>query len=155
MTTASDHPPLELELAWSGDLVFSGTSGEARLVLDGRQQAGPSPMQALASALAGCMAIDLVTILTKGRHELRGLHAQLVGRRAPEAPRRFLAFELRFVVNGPIPREAVDRAIQLSREKYCSVWHSLREDIAFTVTAEIAAAPAEQGLGSRDGRSAL
>jgi len=62
-----------------------------------------------------------------------------VGRRAPESPRRFLAFDLRFTVEGAVPRDAVDRALQLSREKYCSVWHSLRPDIAFAVAAELAA----------------
>lgn len=131
-------PPLEVELVWSRELVFTGSCGSLSFALDGDQRAGPSPMQALAAALAGCMAIDLVTILKKGRHDLRGLRAHLLGRRAPEPPRRFVGIELRFTVHGSVPPGAVERAVELSRAKYCSVWHSLRQDIEFTVTAELA-----------------
>lgn len=92
-------------------------------------------MQALAFGFAACMAMDVVHILTKGRHALRGCRVHLSGQRAQNDPHRFLAFDLRFSVAGNIPEEAVDRAIQLSREKYCSVWHSLREDIQLTVSA--------------------
>lgn len=134
----AQSPPVEVELVWSHDLVFSGSCGTTAFVLDGDQQAGPSPMQALASALAGCMAIDVVTILQKGRHEVHGVRAHLVGRRAPDPPRRFLRVDLRFTVHGPVPRDAVARAVALSREKYCSVWHSLNQNIDFTVTVELA-----------------
>lgn len=136
----TERPALEVDLVWTGDLVFDGSAGPARLTLDGDQRVGPSPMQALAAALAGCMAIDVVTILRKGRHDLRGLHAHLTARRAEEPPRRVVAVDLRFTIEGPVPPEAVARALALSREKYCSVWHSLRPDIAFDVAAEIATA---------------
>jgi putative redox protein len=136
---ASTKPDTELELIWEHDLVFSGKSGGARMTLDSSGSAGPSPMQALAFALAGCMAMDVVHILTKGRHDLRGLRVDLVGRRAPEAPRRFTDVTLRFTITGQIPRDPIDRAIQLSQEKYCSVWHSLRQDIA--LHTEVVVAP--------------
>jgi putative redox protein len=84
------------------------------------------------------MAMDVVHILRKGRHHLRGLRADLSGERADEQPRRFTAITLQITVNGEIPQDAVDRAVQLSHEKYCSVWHSLRQDITFTVTSSIA-----------------
>ena len=89
-------PPTTVELIWEHDLVFGGKSGDVRLTLDSASKEGASPMQALAFALAGCMAMDVVHVLRKGRHELR--------------------------------------AIQLSREKYCSVWHSMRQDIELEVT---------------------
>jgi putative redox protein len=92
-------------------------------------------MQALAFAFAGCMAMDVVYMLRKGRHDLRGCRLDLSGERAQTNPHRFVAFELRFTVTGNVPADAVERAIQLSREKYCSVWHSLREDITLTVSS--------------------
>ena len=87
---------------------------------------------ALASALAGCLAIDIVHILTKGRFDMRSFSTQLTGRRADNEPRRFVSFDLRFTLDTSAPAEQVDRAIALSREKYCSVWHSLRQDIELT-----------------------
>lgn len=116
-------------LVWEHDLVFGGTSGQAQVTLDSVGVAGPSPMQALAFALAGCMAMDVVHVLRKGRHDLRGLRLDLAAVREPEPPRRFTRFDLDFTVTGSIAPEHVERAIELSRAKYCSVWHSLREDI--------------------------
>ena len=105
--------------------------------LDSAAVEGPSPMQALAFALAGCMAMDVVHVLKKGRHDMRGLKADLKGERAPDDPRRFTSIELKYTVTGDVPNDAVDRAIQLSRDKYCSVWHSMRQDIRFDVTYTI------------------
>jgi putative redox protein len=127
-------PPTVVELIWERDLVLSGKSGDVTMTLDSASVAGPSPMQALAFGLAGCMAMDVVHILKKGRHSLRGLRVDLTGSRAEEEPRRFTAIALHFTITGDMPSEAVQRAVDLSREKYCSVWHSLRQDIQFTVT---------------------
>ena len=130
-------PPLTLQLVWEHDLVFAGTSGQASMTLDSDGVAGPSPMQSLAFGLAGCMAMDVVHILKKGRHDLHGLRVDLSGERASEQPRRFTAITLRFTVNGDIPGDAIQRAIDLSHEKYCSVWHSLRQDIGFQTTYSV------------------
>ena len=59
------------------------------------------------------------------------------GERAPEPPRRFTHFRVHFTVSGEVASHVVDRAIQLSRDKYCSVWHSLRADIALDTTFEV------------------
>jgi putative redox protein len=132
---------LIVEMTWDDEQRFSVRTGEAQLVIDGNSQAGPSPMQALAAALAGCMAIDVVSILRKGRHPLTGLQATLKGLRVEGTPARLTDVELHYRVEGAVPPAAVDRAIQLSRDRYCSVWHSLRQDIAFTTTFEIASPP--------------
>jgi len=134
---STPKPPLSLSLTWDGDQRFTGRVGDLSMVLDGRAQAGPSPMHALAFGLAGCMGIDVATILQRGRHPLVGLEVALVARRADGPPSRFLAFELRYAIVGDVPRDAVERAIALSREKYCSVWHSLREDITLSVEYEV------------------
>ena len=90
-------------------------------------------------ALAGCMAIDVADIVMKGRHAMTALEAAIEGARADDPPRRFLRFALHFTVTGAVPAAVVERAIQLSRDKYCSVWHSLRQDITFDTTFEIRA----------------
>jgi putative redox protein len=130
--------PTRVELVWEHDLVFGGRSGEASITLDSGGHAGPSPVQTLALAIAGCMGMDLVHILQKGRQDLRGLAISLSAERAQETPHRVVAVDMRFTVTGSVPDEQVQRAIDLSRDKYCSVWHSMREDIrlttAFTVT---------------------
>jgi putative redox protein len=95
-------------------------------------------VQALAFGLAGCMAIDVVHILTRGRLAVSALAVRLVGERAPQEPRRFVKLDLHFSVRGDVPADKVERALALSREKYCSVWHSIRQDIPLTTTFEIA-----------------
>ena len=131
-------PPSVVELIWEHDLVFGGKSGDVTMTLDSASAAGPSPMQALAFGLAGCMAMDVVHVIKKGRHDLRGLRADLTGQRAEEEPRRFTAITLHYTVTGNVPADAVARAIELSKEKYCSVWHSMRQDIPFEVTFKVA-----------------
>jgi putative redox protein len=130
-------PPLVAELLWTEGLRFGATSGGTAVVVDGDGRAGPSPMQLAAVGLAGCMAADVVEILTRGRHPLSALRVRLTGERAPDPPRRFVGIALHFHVSGAVPPEAVGRAIALSREKYCSVWHSMRPDIAFTTTFDV------------------
>jgi putative redox protein len=126
--------PTTLELVWRDELVFDGRSGQATMVLDSAGQAGPSPVQALAFALAACMGMDVVYILRKGRHDLRGLAVALVAQRAPDEPHRITAVNLAFAVTGNVPETQVQRALDLSHQKYCSVWHSMRQDIPFTST---------------------
>lgn len=142
----SAKPPVLVNLSWDGDLRFrvepvpsGGGATPPPLVFDGAGQAGPSPVTALAGALAGCMAIDLALMLTKGRHPVRDIQARLEATRADAEPRRLVSARLHFRVLGDVPPGAVERAIALSREKYCSVWHSLRSDIEFQVTCEIEA----------------
>ena len=130
-------PPLTLGLTWQGGFRFTGSVGPHEIVLDGNGQAGPSPMQLLAAGLAGCMAIDVVNILERGRHPLRKLDVRFPGTRAPETPARLVGVRLDFRITGDVPGEAVQRAIDLSREKYCSVWLSLRQDITLDAHYEI------------------
>jgi len=131
-------PPVTLDLTWEGDLRFSGTSDGTTILMDSAGKAGPSPIQALAFGLAGCMAMDVVHILTKGRAVIDAMRVHLSGSRADDHPRRFVAIEARFFVSGDMEGDKVERAIALSREKYCSVWHSMRTDIDFKTTFEVA-----------------
>jgi len=133
--------PLHVEIVWNSELQFGASSGHTALVVDGHSAAGPSPVQLLGMALLGCMSADVVDILLKGRQPLTKFHSSLIAERAPDPPRRFLKVQLHFVIHGEVPAAAVERAIALSREKYCSVWHSLREDIELTAAFDILASP--------------
>jgi uncharacterized OsmC-like protein len=135
--TTPARPRLVLELSWDGGTRLVGRSGGVEQTLDWDGRQAFSPVQGLAMALAACMASDVVTILQKGHLPLQGLRTLLSGERSLAQPRRFVAIDLRFEVVGDVPADRVERAIALSREKYCSVWHSMRQDIAFTTSFEI------------------
>lgn len=124
-------------LRWESGQRFVGRVDSAPIVLDGSSDDDLSPMQAVMAGLAGCMAIDVVHILEKGRQPLEQLETTLTGERAETPPRRFISFHLHFCVVGDVKDSKVKRAIDLSREKYCSVWHSLRQDIELDVDFEI------------------
>jgi len=132
-------PPTVIDLTWTGHLAFAATTAKSAVVTDSAGEAGPSPVELLGVALAGCMSMDLAHILTRGRHSFRALRSRLVAERAADDPHRFTAVTLHFAVEGDVPRDPVERAIQLSRDKYCSVWHSLRQDIDLQVTFDITA----------------
>jgi putative redox protein len=134
---SDSKPPVAADLIWSDQLRFGATSGPTAIVIDGDGAAGPSPMQLAAFGVAGCMAIDVVSILQKGRHPMTGLRASFSGERAAEPPRRYTRITLHFHVSGAVPRDAVERAIALSHDKYCSVWHTFRQDIEFQTTYEV------------------
>jgi putative redox protein len=124
-------------LTWAGELTFAATSGSQRQTLDGHSTAGPSPVQALAFAIAGCMGMDVIDILRKARHPVTALEVGFKGDRAEQPPHRFTSVTLTFVVSGTVPSDAVRRAIALSHEKYCSVSNSLRGDITFLTEFEV------------------
>lgn len=130
-------PPVLAQLTWTDALRFDVTSARLTTIVDGDSTAGASPVQMLVIALAGCMSADVVDIVRKGRHPLTGFRAVIVAQRAPDPPTRIVSAQLVFHLQGAVPHAAVERAIGLSRDKYCSVWHSLREDIRLTIEFDI------------------
>jgi putative redox protein len=135
---AMSKPPMTVTLEWDQNaLEFTGQGGKHEVSIDGATYAAPSPMQLLAFSLAGCMAIDLLHILTRGRHTVTALSATFTGERAPEEPHYFVKIDLRFTIATTAAAEQIDRALELSRNKYCSVWNSLRQDIEFNVGYEL------------------
>ena len=131
---AETTPPTTAELVWSDGLRFGATSGKNTFVIDGDGAAGPSPVQVAAIGLAGCMAADVVAVLEKGRQPLTAMRVSFTGERAAAPPRKFTRIRLHFHISGAVAPEAVERAIALSRETYCSVWHSMRQDIDFVTS---------------------
>ena len=126
---------MKIALSWKGDERFSATEESgAILTLDGDRRDGYSPMQALLASLGGCMAIDVALILKKMRARVDGLTVELEGERSEEPPRYFRAVRMAFVVTGDVDIERVERAVKLSRDRYCSVLHTLRPDLELTTT---------------------
>ena len=130
---------MNLSLIWQGDLKFCAGPGGPPIELDSAAAGVLSPMQTLGYAVMACMAMDVVHMLQKGRHDLQELSVVLDAERAPESPRRLTAISLRFDIRGGVPGDAVERAIELSRTKYCSAWNSLRQDIQLSATYAIRA----------------
>jgi putative redox protein len=131
-----------VDLRWAGEALrfHGGRAGGPEIVLDGSGVEGPSPMTALLLGLAGCMAADVVEIGTKMRLPMTALRVQVEGERRAEPPRRYMAVRLKYTVSGvaAVDEPKVWRAIELSRETYCSVLHSLRADIPVTIELELA-----------------
>ena len=125
---------MTLTLTWQRGLEFTGGPIGPPIDFDSSAPDVVSPMQALGYALMACMGMDVAHLLQKGRYELQGLSVTLEGTRVQEPPRRFTAIQLHFDVSGDVPEAAVERAIDLSRTTYCSVWHSLRQDIELRTT---------------------
>lgn len=127
----------QVRIRWTGKgLAFEGgPEGGPSVVVDSDVERGPSPTHLLLVALASCMAVDVKMILEKSRVPLESLEVEAVGVRAAEPPRRFLSvaltYELKGLEEGHEPR--LRRAIELSRDKYCSVLHSLDPDIELEI----------------------
>jgi len=130
-------PTVTLSLDWRGGLAFRNHRGSPAIRLDSATPGVTSPPQALAYAVMACMAMDIVHVLEKGRHRLEALAVRLEGERAATHPRRFIRLAVHFDLTGRMTEKAVARAIDLSREKYCSVWNTLKDDVelrtAFTI----------------------
>lgn len=131
---------MQIRLEWTGGSTFSvRTPSGASVLLDREAKAGASPMEVLLASLAGCMAIDVVLILERMRTPAARLEAAVSGDRADDHPRRFTRVRLEFTAfGGAVVPERLERAVQLSFEKYCSVLHSLGKDIQYDWSATVA-----------------
>jgi putative redox protein len=130
--------PVQLTLVWTGEMTFRVRAPDGReLTTDGRSREGFSPVELLAAALGGCMAADVVHVLTRGRRPPRALRTSLTAQRAPSDPHRLVAVAIEFVAAGDVDPRQLERAVQLSRDKYCSVWSSLGTDTALDVVTRV------------------
>ena len=120
---------VSLSLDWRGDLKFANSPGSPAIELHSSTPGVTSPVQALAYAVMACMAMDVVHVIQKGRHPLKAMTVKFHGERATEHPRRFVSMAIEFDITGQMENKVVDRAIDLSRHKYCSVWNTLRPDV--------------------------
>lgn len=114
---------MEAKVTWIEDRRFVGSASSGHgIVVDGSaDKLGPSPMELVLVGMAGCTAYDVVGILGKKRQAVTGLEVLSRAERAEEPPRVFTSIEIEYVVRGRnISPKAVEDAIALSKEKYCS-----------------------------------
>ena len=125
-------------------MTFLAETGSGHLVtMDGAPDGGgrnlaPRPMEMVLVGTGGCAAYDVVLILQRGRHAVRGCTVQLSAERAPEDPKVFTRIEMQFTVHGnALNRDAVLRAARLSHEKYCSATAMLAKTAQITHSVQI------------------
>ncbi len=122
-------------LTWDKDLIFVGrTQRGYEVEYDAQQQWGCSPTETLLLSVAGCMAIDMVSFLKKMKCEIKTYKMDIVGERNPTPPQYYTSMEMIISIIGTgLTDRKLERAISLSHEKYCSVYHSLRKDMKMKV----------------------
>lgn len=129
---------VEAKVSWTQgeQFVGRGTSGHA-LVIDSDRQSNtaPGPMELVLVALCGCTATDVVSILRKKREPFTSLEVRAEAERAQTPPTVYTSIKLIYTVSGPVTQKAVEDAVRLSEEKYCSVAAMLKSTAA--ITAEI------------------
>jgi len=109
---------------WKKGDLFEGSAENGNTVLfdaDSAHAHGPSPMEAILMALCGCTSVDVVSILQKKRQPLTGLRVSARAKRAETPPQVFTHILLTYAVRGKLSRKAVEDAVSLSKNKYCSV----------------------------------
>jgi putative redox protein len=137
---------MECTINWvaSGGMTFMAETGSGHvLTMDGAPEGGgrnlaPRPMETVLAGTGACTAYDVVLILKRGRHDVRGCQAKLTSERAQTDPKVFTRINMHFVISGKaLPEAAVQRAIQMSHEKYCSASAMLAKTAEITTSYEI------------------
>ncbi|HEX3132913.1 MAG TPA: OsmC family protein [Planctomycetota bacterium] len=133
-------------VAASGMAFVAETGSGHVVVMDGAPDGGgrnlaPRPMETVLAGTGGCTAYDVVLILQRGRHLVQGCQVKLTSERAPTDPKVFTRIHMHFIVTGKaLPDAAVQRAIQMSHEKYCSASIMLAKTAEITTSFEIVSA---------------
>lgn len=109
---------------WKGSSQYEGRSASGHTIhfdTDKDHVSGPSPMEAVLSALCACTSVDVVSILQKKREPLTSLVVSAEAEQAPAPPRTFTHIRLTYRVGGTVSKKATEDAVALSKNKYCSV----------------------------------
>jgi putative redox protein len=137
---------MECTISWlpGTGMGFVAETGSGHLItMDGAPDGGgrnlaPRPMETLLAGAGGCTAYDVVLILKRGRHDVRGCQVKLQAERAEQDPKVFTKLHLHFVVSGSgLPAAAVERAVALSHERYCSATIMLAKTAKITTSHEV------------------
>ena len=125
-------------------MAFVAQTGSGHLLtMDGAPDGGghnlaPRPMETVLAGTGGCTAYDVLLILKRGRHDVRGCQVKLTAERAATEPKVFTAIHMHFVVSGRgLTQAVVERAVALSHEKYCSASIMLGKTAVITTSTEI------------------
>ena len=109
---------------WKSGELFEGVSENGNTILidaDGAHADGPGPLEVVLMALCACTSVDVVSILKKKRQALTGLRVSAAAVQAEKPPRVFTKIKLTYAVSGKLSRKAVEHAVSLSKNSYCSV----------------------------------
>ncbi len=137
---------MECTVDWMGTqgMSFVAQTGSGHmLAMDGAPEGGghnlaPRPMETVLAGTGGCTAYDVVLILKRGRHDVRGCQLKLSAERADADPKVFTKIHMHFVVSGKgLSLAAVERAVALSHEKYCSASIMLAKTAEITTSVEL------------------
>jgi putative redox protein len=125
-------------------MTFMAETGSGHvLTMDGAPDGGgrnlaPRPMETVLAGTGACTAYDVVLILKRGRHAVTGCQVKVTSERAPTDPKVFTRINMHFIVTGKaLPEAAVQRAIQMSHEKYCSASIMLAKTAEITTSHEL------------------
>ena len=122
----------------SGHILAMDGAPDAARPGDGGQNLAPRPMETVLAGTGGCTAYDVVLILKRGRHDVRGCSVRLTSERAETDPKVFTSIHMHFTVTGRgLSAQAVERAIAMSHEKYCSASIMLGKTARITTDFEI------------------
>ncbi len=130
----------EARVTWVEERRFVGQSsaGHAVVVDASAEKLGPSPMELVLIGMAGCTAYDVANILDKKRQAVTGLEVRATGERAEEPPRVYTEIHIEYLVRGrDVQPKAVEDAIRLSKEKYCSASIMLGKTARITTSYRI------------------
>ncbi|MGD2187156.1 MAG: OsmC family protein [Desulfobacterales bacterium] len=119
---------IQAQLKWIDGMQFIARAGDGpAVVIDNPEsKGGASPMQLVLIGIAGCTAVDVISIMQKKRTNINDFQVNITGERAEEHPRRYTNIRIEYVLIGKgIKPNAVEQAIQLSETKYCSAMASL------------------------------
>ena len=138
-------PVNRITAVWQGGQRFdTGREGGPAARLDGTNETGQSPVDALLSSLATCSGVDVVEILAKRRTPAERCRIDVTATRRAQTPRRVLRFEIDYHIDGPgIDRQQAERAIRLAIEKYCTVAATLNPDVVVMTTLTLNGEPGE------------
>ena len=122
----------------SGHVIAMDGAPDAAHPGQGGQNLAPRPMETVLAGAGGCTAYDVVLILQRGRHDVRGCSVRLTSERAAQDPKVFTRIHMHFIVTGKaVPAAAVERAIALSHEKYCSASIMLGKTAEITTSFDV------------------
>ena len=125
----------------SGHVLVMDGAPDAAKPENGGQNLAPRPMETVLAGTGGCTAYDVVLILKRGRHDVRGCSVKLTSERAATDPKVFTKIHMHFTVTGHgLPEAAVERAIAMSHDKYCSATIMLGKTAEITTSFELLAA---------------
>ncbi|MBN1790131.1 MAG: OsmC family protein [Bacteroidales bacterium] len=132
-----------INVKWTGDMAFEAVVDEHRIVMDakpevGGKNSGPRPKPLLMVSLAGCTGMDVISILRKMKVEVTGFYMRVIAELTEDHPKRYTAIKLIYEFSGiNLPADKLQRAVELSQEKYCGVSATLKDSCEISYEIKI------------------